>query len=37
MYSLVGDLAMDLLLAIHSKVVKEIPEIKHWSGAKENV
>ena len=30
MYSLVGNLALDLLLAINSKALKEIPKLKTW-------
>jgi len=32
-YSLVGSLALDLLFAINSKVVKEIPKVTHWARA----
>jgi len=32
MYSLTANFALDLLLAVNSKVTKEIPEVKQWSS-----
>jgi hypothetical protein len=34
-YSLVGSLALDLLLVINSKVTREIPEVTHWASAED--
>ena len=34
-YSLVGSLALDLLLAINSKVVREIPKVAYWTSVKD--
>lgn len=34
-YSLVASLALDLLLAINSKVVREIPEATHWASVED--